>query len=135
MSDQGKRLDSFESDALEVSRRLKKNAKSKEKASISATVSNPFKTKATGHGGETFRQQWRKTATGVSEEEQRKAILQTIEVFKLLPAASAYAQHRLKVLNQALQILDKDRQGFASLPACRHGMPTVCGCGATDARL
>jgi hypothetical protein len=42
--------------------------------------------------------------------------MQAIEVFKLLPAASSYAQHRLKVMHQALALLDKDRQAGHALP-------------------
>lgn len=106
--------------------------------------------------GRTFRQAWRKTAGELSEEEQRKAVLQVrregspaagcrlaghacraprpqgvtpcpqpphvqlptlgappflrmqaLEVFRQLPPASSYAQHRIRVLEKALALLDK----------------------------
>ena len=57
--------------------------------------------------GRTFRQAWRKTAGELSEAEQRTAVLQALEVFRQLPPASTYAQHRIRVLEKVLQLLDK----------------------------
>ena len=33
--------------------------------------------------------------------------MQALEVFRQLPASSSYAQHRIKVLQKALELLDK----------------------------
>ena len=110
------RLSAPEAEALKVSEQRKKNAKSKHKASLTTATAKPRPlpgsgTPTTSRSSKTatFRQQWTRTAAGLSEEEQRKAVLQAIEVFKQLPAGSQYAQHRLKVLHQALMLLDKDR--------------------------
>ena len=54
----------------------------------------------------TFKQSWAKTAGSLTPEEQRKAVEQAIEVFGLLPPGSSYAQHRLKVLRKALDLLN-----------------------------
>lgn len=57
--------------------------------------------------GRTFRQAWRRTAGELSEAEQRRAVEQALEVFRSLPPSSSYAQHRIRVLQKALQLLDK----------------------------
>ena len=54
-----------------------------------------------------FRQAWKRTAGDLSEAEQRAAVVQALEVFRLLPPASSYAQHRIRVLEKALELLDK----------------------------
>ena len=70
-------------------------------------------TKAGGGGGgargseRRFREAWRRTAGDASEGEQRRAVVQAIQVFQQLPAGSQYARHRLRVLRKALELLDK----------------------------
>lgn len=80
-----------EAEALAVSKQRKGKAKARGKASLPATLGKPAP-----QSPASFRQQWVKTAAGLSEEEQRKAVLQAIEVYKLLPPSSQYARHRLK---------------------------------------
>jgi hypothetical protein len=116
MSSKAGRLTSLEADALEVNSQRKKGIKVQQKASLPSAISKPRAKGAERKGVATFRQQWTKTATGLGEEEQRKAVLQAIEVFKQLPAGSSYAQHRLKVLHQALGLLDKDRRAGMLFP-------------------
>jgi hypothetical protein len=54
-----------------------------------------------------FRAAWWTTAGDLSEADQHKAVLQALEVFRTLPPTSTYAQHRIKVLEKALELLDK----------------------------
>lgn len=95
--------------ALQVSRELKSRRRSSSKASI--TKAQPLKVareEPSGpSGGRTFRHAWRQTAGELSEADQRKAVRQALEVFRLLPPSSSYAQHRIRVLEKALQLLDK----------------------------
>lgn len=113
MSDQeqDRRLSTQKEQALELNRQRKASAKSKQKASLSpAITTKAAKTKTTAEAK--FKRQWEKTAAGLSEEEQRRAVEQAIEVFKQLPPTSQYAKHRLKLLHTALELLNKSRQGW-----------------------
>ena len=107
------RLSAPDAEALKLNDQRKKNAKLKHKASLTTATARPRPvaggTPPSIRKTATFRQQWTRTAAGLSDEEQRKAVLQAIAVFEQLPAGSQYAQHRLKVLHQALALLDKDR--------------------------
>ncbi|GAB4823267.1 hypothetical protein N2152v2_010313 [Parachlorella kessleri] len=114
---QGRLPAAHEAEALKVNDQRKKSAKAKQKASLTTATAKPRPVagsrEPTGSRSTktaTFRQQWTRTAAGLSEEEQRKTVLQAIEAFKQLPSGSQYAQHRLKVLHQALTLLHKDRE-------------------------
>ena len=100
-------LDPGEAAAAEVARRRQRESKARGKAALRPRPAG----KGSGDTAEraAFRQAWAKTAEGLSEAEQREAVQRAIEVYSLLPPASSYAQHRLKVLRQALELLDKGR--------------------------
>jgi len=96
--------------ALAVSKQRKEKKRAGSKASIARK--DPLQAHQQQREGEqqrSFRAAWRRTAGDLSEAEQRKAVEQALEVFRLLPPSSAYAQHRIRVLEKALQLLDKAR--------------------------
>ena len=72
-----------------------------------SSVRKPKPLQQQSSGGTRFRQAWTKTAGELTEADQRRAVEQALEVFSQLPAQSSYARHRIKVLHQALQLLDK----------------------------
>ena len=101
-------VDSEDQLALAVNSELKARRRASGKASIARA--QPLKAAAPpAKPDRAFRQAWRRTAGELSEADQRAAVLQALEVFRLLPPASSYAQHRIKVLEKALQLLDKAR--------------------------
>lgn len=53
----------------------------------------------------TFEQRWDKGAAPPSEAQRLQAVQDAIAVFEGLPAGSAYARHKLKVLHTALGLL------------------------------
>ncbi|KAL4443564.1 hypothetical protein ABPG75_011301 [Micractinium tetrahymenae] len=93
--------------ALAVSRERKERRRASGKASLTRTA--PLKVPAPREAkpGATFRAAWRRTAGELSDAEQRRAVEQALEVFRQLPPSSSYAQHRIRVLEKALQLLDK----------------------------
>jgi hypothetical protein len=96
----------------QVARAVNSELKARRRASGKASIAKaqPLKTAAPpAKPDKAFRQAWRRTAGELSEAEQRAAVLQALEVFRLLPPASSYAQHRIRVLEKALQLLDKAR--------------------------
>lgn len=104
--------DSAEKLALAVSKERQKQKRASNKASISRgaeplKVPGPRQEAAQAKTDAAFRAAWRRTAGELSEEEQRAAVLKTLEVFRLLPPSSSYAQHRIRVLEKALLLLDK----------------------------
>lgn len=92
---------------------LKRRTTTKKKSSLAASSGKPkpaSKSAASDDEVDT-RRKWTRVAraAGVSEEQQRKAVAQAIEVYSLLPAGSTYAQHRLKVLRKVAELLDRER--------------------------
>lgn len=79
---------------------------SKAPPSIKKTAPLKHKSSKQSKKKEVFRQKWSKTAEGLPEEQQIKAVEKAIEVFETLPASSRYAQHRLAVLRKALELLN-----------------------------
>lgn len=126
MAELGARLTKQEVDEAEVNRLRKQGSRRKEKSSLAASIANPKKLKSkVDDSDRDFKQRWNAVAGDLSEDDQRKAVEQAIEVFKLLPPASQYAQHRLRVLHQALELLNKNRQGSRIFPlklgaTCSH---------------
>ena len=109
---------------LSVAAQRKERRRASSKASIARTepiqAAAPGGRGGTGGGGRSgggrggrrdaaFREAWRRTAGDLSEAEQRDAVVRALQVFRLLPAGSSYAQHRIRVLEKALQLLDKAR--------------------------
>lgn len=90
--------------ALAVNAELKKRGK--KKGSLAVRDPLPVAPRAQEPKRSTFKKSWAKTAGSLSLEDQRKAVEQAIEVFSLLPPGSSYAQHRLKVLRKALDLLN-----------------------------
>ena len=78
-----------------------------------------------------FTAAWRRTTGDLSEPEQRRAVVQALEVFQLLPASSTYAAHRIRVLQKALELLDKAaRRGGGGRVFCVgcHQSTACCQC-------
>ena len=108
----------------QVARAVNSELKARRRASGKASIAKAQPLKAAAPPAKpdkAFRQAWRRTAGELSEAEQRAAVLQALEVFRLLPPASSYAQHRIRVLEKALQLLDKARwagaRGVGGAPA------------------
>ena len=108
----------------QVARAVNSELKARRRASGKASISRAQPLKAAAPPAKpdkAFRQAWRRTAGELSEAEQRAAVEQALEVFRLLPPASSYAQHRIRVLEKALQLLDKARwagaRGVGGAPA------------------
>ena len=94
----------------EVGVQAKERAKRAQKrASISSRGPIPAEKAGEKRVGK-FSQRWAKTVRGVgdlTEAEQRCAVQQALEVFETLPPQSSYARHRIQVLRQVLELLDK----------------------------
>lgn len=90
---------------------LGKELRSRKRASSKASIARAEPLKVSGSPAakpdRAFRQAWRKTAGELSEAEQRQAVLHALQVFRQLPPSSSYAQHRIRVLEKALELLDK----------------------------
>jgi hypothetical protein len=96
-----------EKETSKLTKELSRRKKAQDKKSIARSVPlkvSPSKKNTTDK--RSFEDRWRTTAGNLSEEEQKKAVQQAIEVYSLLPASSLYAKHKLKVLNQALNLLE-----------------------------
>ena len=93
-------------ETLELNKELKRRKRLQDKTSI--TRSGPLKVSPNKKNTDkrSFEDRWRSTAGNLTEKEQKKAVQQAIEVYSLLPASSTYAKHKLKVLNQALKLLE-----------------------------
>jgi hypothetical protein len=90
-----------EKESSKLTKELNRRKKAQDKKSIARSA--PLKVSPSKKNTQ---DRWRTTAGNFSEEEQKKAVQQAIEVYSLLPASSTYAKHKLKVLNQALQLLE-----------------------------
>ncbi|KAL4447319.1 hypothetical protein ABPG77_007352 [Micractinium sp. CCAP 211/92] len=90
--------------ALAVSKERKERRRTSGKASIARTapLKVPLRREASPIGPV-----WRRIAGELTEAEQRRAVEQALEVFRQLPPSSSYAQHRIRVLEKVLQLLDK----------------------------
>jgi hypothetical protein len=96
---------------IALQREVAKELKARKRASSKASISKPQPLKLAAKE-DAFRRAWRHTAGDLTEADQRKAVHQALEVFRQLPPSSSYAQHRIRVLEKALQLLDKaDRCG------------------------
>lgn len=95
--------------ALAVSKEHKERRRTSGKASIARSAPLKVPAPRETQPGSAFRAAWRRTAGDLSEAEQRRAVEQALEVFRQLPPSSSYAQHRIRVLEKALQLLGKAR--------------------------
>lgn len=117
--------------ALAVSKERKERRRTSGKASIARTGPLKVPLRREVSPGPAFRAAWQRTAGELSEAEQRRAVEQALEVFRQLPPSSSYAQHRIRVLEKALQLLDKARwagrswQGVGLQPNIFH-RPEQC---------
>lgn len=96
-----------EKETAKLTKELNRRRRTHEKKNIARSA--PLKVspnKNTTTDKRSFEDRWRTTAGNLTEEEQERAVRQAIEVYSLLPASSIYAKHKLKVLNQALQLLE-----------------------------
>jgi hypothetical protein len=93
--------------ALGLGKELKSRKRTTSKASIAKAQPLKVSGSPAAKPDRAFRQAWRKTAGDLSEAEQRQAVLHALEVFRQLPPSSSYAQHRIRVLEKALELLDK----------------------------
>lgn len=90
-------------EAAELSKRIKTKQRPQKKTNI--TRETPLKHVTKDKQRRPYSRRWQRGNPEPNDSEKLREIERQIEATALLPAASSYASHRLKVLNKAKELL------------------------------